>query len=416
MNGLETTSSEVNETYAEVSDDTSSIECVDDVEPIELNDSDFSDIETEETIEVFELDSTEPIENCESSYSNNTESDIEVFNLDEPNNDTVEASEKYTETETEELNLSEENTETDSLSANETFMQERANIDRVSQYYAEHNYSQGDFETYSKDPEWQSLIKQAYPDYELPDELVDTAGENVDAVQEEFSEIRNNLLDDFENMGIAYKGIDNISFEKSVEIRDAIQEMQDKYPEIKDLLKEVEITDELEDGTYATTGPRIINNQLAARILINQREFTENLEQKLNDYKEKGFFAGEGADAVIKHENGHILQLKLDAMSQGIESDNYITGEVYREKYNAMIDDWKSNQHTDIILDNALENLSLSHDDISRELSMYANVNSAEALAEAVSEVNTSDNPRRLATEIVKEYEKLKSEMEEKQC
>lgn len=416
MNGLETTSSEVNETYSEVSDDTSSIECVDDVEPIELNDSDFSDIETEETIEVFELDSTEPIENCESSYSNNTESDIEVFNLDEPNNDTVEASEEYTETETGELNLSEENTETDSLSANETFMQERANIDRVSQYYAEHNYSQGDFETYSKDPEWQSLIKQAYPDYELPDELVDTAGENVDAVQEEFSEIRNNLLDDFENMGIEYKGIDNISFEKSVEIRDAIQEMQDKYPEIKDLLKEVEITDELEDGTYATTGPRIINNQLAARILINQREFTENLEQKLNDYKEKGFFAGEGADAVIKHENGHILQLKLDAMSQGIESDNYITGEVYREKYNAMIDDWKSNKHTDIILDNALENLSLSHDDIPRELSMYANVNSAEALAEAVSEVNTSDNPRRLATEIVKEYEKLKSEMEEKQC
>ena len=358
MNGLETTSSEVNETYSEVSDDTSSIECVDDVEPIELNDSDFSDIETEETIEVFELDSTEPIENCESSYSNNTESDIEVFNLDEPNNDTVEASEEYTETETGELNLSEENTETDSLSANETFMQERANIDRVSQYYAEHNYSQGDFETYSKDPEWQSLIKQAYPDYELPDELVDTAGENVDAVQEEFSEIRNNLLDDFENMGIEYKGIDNISFEKSVEIRDAIQEMQDKYPEIKDLLKEVEITDELEDGTYATTGPRIINNQLAARILINQREFTENLEQKLIDYKEKGFFAGEGADAVIKHENGHILQLKLDAMSQGIESDNYITGEVYREKYNAMIDDWKSNKHTDIILDNALENLS----------------------------------------------------------
>ena len=31
-----------------------------------------------------------------------------------------------------------------------------------------HNYGLDDFATYSQDPEWRKLQKQAYPDYELP--------------------------------------------------------------------------------------------------------------------------------------------------------------------------------------------------------------------------------------------------------
>ena len=81
-----------------------------------------------------------------------------------------------------------------------------------------------------------------------------------------------------------------------------------------------------------------------------------------------------------------------------------------------MIDKWNSNEHTDVILDNALDNLSLSRKDVANELSKYGATNSAEALAEAISEVNTSSKPRRLAVEIVKEYAKLKQEMEGKRC
>ena len=38
----------------------------------------------------------------------------------------------------------------------------------LSDYMNSHNYGLDDFATYSQDPEWRKLQKQAYPDYELP--------------------------------------------------------------------------------------------------------------------------------------------------------------------------------------------------------------------------------------------------------
>ncbi len=39
---------------------------------------------------------------------------------------------------------------------------------KISEYYGEHDYSPGDYETYSQDPEWRNLMRTAYPDTELP--------------------------------------------------------------------------------------------------------------------------------------------------------------------------------------------------------------------------------------------------------
>lgn len=39
----------------------------------------------------------------------------------------------------------------------------------VAEYLSDHNYGQGDFETYSQDPEWRELMRNEYPDYELPE-------------------------------------------------------------------------------------------------------------------------------------------------------------------------------------------------------------------------------------------------------
>lgn len=38
----------------------------------------------------------------------------------------------------------------------------------LSQYMKSHDYGPGDFNTYSKNPEWQALQKRAFPDYKLP--------------------------------------------------------------------------------------------------------------------------------------------------------------------------------------------------------------------------------------------------------
>ncbi len=232
----------------------------------------------------------------------------------------------------------------------------------------------------------------------------------------EIAEVKQEIIDEFEEMGITYEGVDDLTIEQSREIKAAIAEMRENYPEIKDLIARVEVVERLDKDAIAAAGPVLIENRVAARVQISQKEFSEHLEERLEIYREKGFFAGTGTQGVIKHEMGHVLQLKLDAESVGLEDDSQITGKYNRGRYNDMIDKWSSNENTDVILDNALRNLSLSRQDVSRELSKYGATNSAEALAEAASEVNTSPNPRRLAVEIMKEYEKMKKEREGKLC
>lgn len=46
--------------------------------------------------------------------------------------------------------------------------------ENTSEYYGAHNYSENDYDTYSQDPEWRRLIKIENPDYELPPLTQDT--------------------------------------------------------------------------------------------------------------------------------------------------------------------------------------------------------------------------------------------------
>ena len=56
---------------------------------------------------------------------------------------------------------------------------DRSALDKLSDYMNDHNYGPGDFSTYSKDPAWRDLQKQAFPDYELPP-IADTPKEAFD--------------------------------------------------------------------------------------------------------------------------------------------------------------------------------------------------------------------------------------------
>ena len=56
---------------------------------------------------------------------------------------------------------------------------DRTAFDRLSDYMNDHNYGPSDFSTYSKDPVWRDLQKQAFPDYELPP-IADTSKDAFD--------------------------------------------------------------------------------------------------------------------------------------------------------------------------------------------------------------------------------------------
>ena len=46
---------------------------------------------------------------------------------------------------------------------------EASEINSISDYMNAHNYGPDDFATYSQDPQWRQLMRQEYPDYELPE-------------------------------------------------------------------------------------------------------------------------------------------------------------------------------------------------------------------------------------------------------
>ena len=65
---------------------------------------------------------------------------------------------------------------------------------RLSEYMNEHNYGPDDFATYSQDPEWRNIQRDAYPDYEIPELSQENAQSQLSAYMNE----NNYGIDDFE--------------------------------------------------------------------------------------------------------------------------------------------------------------------------------------------------------------------------
>ena len=66
---------------------------------------------------------------------------------------------------------------------------------KLQDYMNDHNYGREDFSTYSKDPEWRVLQREAFPDYELPP-IADTPEEAFDRLQD-YMNSHNYGRDDF---------------------------------------------------------------------------------------------------------------------------------------------------------------------------------------------------------------------------
>ncbi|WP_455543704.1 hypothetical protein [Intestinibacter sp.] len=58
---------------------------------------------------------------------------------------------------------------TETKSAESGDLVEKTPYEKLSDYMNEHNYGKGDFSTYSQDPVWRTLHREAYPDYEMPE-------------------------------------------------------------------------------------------------------------------------------------------------------------------------------------------------------------------------------------------------------
>lgn len=153
-------SSEVSESSSEVSVSESS--CAEVSSEVEAADFESTDITMEST-------------DMESGQDKTWEVDTtEVEPIDFENDEIVEETEKFeTSFENQDLEVDAvENVEAadfeDMPDDTVSEVNDRTAMDNLTEYMCEHNYGRDDFETYSQDPEWRALHKEAFPDYEMP--------------------------------------------------------------------------------------------------------------------------------------------------------------------------------------------------------------------------------------------------------
>ena len=81
----------------------------------------------------------------------------------------------------------------DSSAAETTEASEMPEINSISDYMNAHNYGPDDFATYSQDPQWRQLMRQEYPDYELPE----LSQESANAQLSQYMNDHNYGVDDY---------------------------------------------------------------------------------------------------------------------------------------------------------------------------------------------------------------------------
>lgn len=103
--------------------------------------------------------------------------------------------------------------------------------------------------------------------------------------------------------------------------------------------------------------------------------------------------AANGVEVILKHETAHLLHLKMLAEKEGLN-----VGEFDKEKYRNVIEQFQHNEIVTDICFQSMKELNLDKSGLARELSIYGCKDFGECFAEAISEYETSDKPRRFAT------------------
>lgn len=194
----------------------------------------------------------------------------------------------------------------------------------------------------------------------------------------------------------------------------AVESMIEEYPELRGFIKSVKVKD-LPEGVYACAGPRVGKGGCYGEIQLSKEVFSsDNLEWKLVDAEIENFrgerwFAGRGIDGIVKHEMGHILHLQMIA-----EEVDLKLGEIDKDKINLLKEKYHYNSIAINICREAEQNLGISHNEVAKELSLYAATDYGEFFAEAISECETQKHPRRLAKEVYRIFKERYQNKEER--
>lgn len=222
----------------------------------------------------------------------------------------------------------------------------------------------------------------------------------------EVNETKEEVADRLEECGVRNVELSGVLEKYQETFARNVEEMCESYPELKGYIGSIRAVD-LEDHVLACAGPQMDKDGFSTEIQVNRkiysREGAESRIAKLQqpNWRGEAMLAGQGEDAILKHEMAHILHLRMLAEERGLEigSHDILT---YRE----VQEDYKRNMIVSRMCADAYCKHGGLTGDKARIISIYGASDLGECFAEAISEYETRENPRPFATEVYNNYQR----------
>ncbi len=214
-------------------------------------------------------------------------------------------------------------------------------------------------------------------------------------------------------MGVANVDLRECNPEYRQEVVDAVKDMYDQYPELKDQVRDIKCYKMDNDRTFASYGPTKYGEDFGGRLNLNSTHFgSDGFRDELSSQSEQGWLTPNASpQSIVSHELGHGLHLDMCAKDSGLTYGSNPP----KHEYAQMVNQYADNVHASDIVDQACRDCNLDPSDpytpyfMQNELSKYGASDKGEAFAEGIAEANTSSNPRPLATAINNRYTEYKN-------
>lgn len=225
-------------------------------------------------------------------------------------------------------------------------------------------------------------------------------------VQETDSEVRERLREcgvrDVQLEGVREKYQEMIAF--------SVEQMCESYPELKGYISSIRV-ENLKRGVFACAGPDMTAEGFQTKILVSREAFESKglgsrIERcELPNWKGESWLAGEGQDAILKHEMAHLLHLQMIAKEEGLE-----LGEKDRMKFREVQKRYDRNAIVTTICYETMQEQHIEPKELASVISVYGAHDMGECFAEAMSEYETRRHPRPFAVAVHEKYERRKQE------
>lgn len=224
--------------------------------------------------------------------------------------------------------------------------------------------------------------------------------------KQEYENTNAKVRERLQDCGVSNVRLEGVKEKYQEMIADSVEEMCESYPELKGYVGAIRAED-LPKGVFACAGPVMTKEGFSTEMQVNRELFGKGgLESKIinmeiPNWSGESWLAGEGPKAVIKHEMGHLLHLRMIAEQERVE-----IGDTNMSDFRRVQNLYDRNAIAVTICYEAMKENGIHPNDMARNISVYGAHDAGECFAEAISEYETRKHPRPFAVTVHGKYER----------